>query len=270
MRWCSVAIAAVLGSCVSCGGGDGTGQVGVAPDTSSSAETTPDDVGGADTIVDSSSAETSLPDSSSDSVVDAPADVADVADVAEAEACSPPDGAGCSVFPQCGCKSGEKCDVISSSGTTGCGPAGAGGKNAHCFATDACAPGLACVGDVCLPYCTKASDCVSAGATCYSVEDSSTPPKAIPGFTVCGEKCDPVVPAAACGSVACRKTKIGTTCKWLDKCAVTGSYCKADEWCMPTATGESCHRICSPPTTICPSGQTCKTTVPDPGWLSCN
>lgn len=135
-------------------------------------------------------------------------------------ACTPTSGKVCDTFPQCGCGTGENCNVSTTAGDTKCVPAGIKGVHEKCTGTGECDKGLQCVADLCVPFCKTASDCPMSGARCKTMQAGSTTPVDVPGFDVCLAQCDPLNPAAACGS--------GTTCYFpyeddTTQCAAAGA-----------------------------------------------
>ncbi len=129
--------------------------------------------------------------------------VTDTGGTVDTGGCTVPAGLKCGVFPQCGCASGEKCDVTGSDGATTCGPDGTLGLNERCDKGGSCSRGYACIGALCRPYCVSDSDCTGAAkGVCHTVT-SGTPPKDIPGFQACFTACDPLAPAKNCGKMGC-------------------------------------------------------------------
>ena len=118
-------------------------------------------------------------------------------DVAEASACMPqPQQVACQTFPEVGCDGGN-CEVANiNTGATICTAAGTRALWNNCNGLGQCAPGTACVGGVCKPYCCSSADC--GGRVCSTVVNNGTT-LPIPGFTVCNAGCDPMNPSAICG-----------------------------------------------------------------------
>lgn len=117
--------------------------------------------------------------------------------------CAIGDGGSCALFPQCGCPSGQSCDVVDTHGATACRPAGST-PNWNACTTATCIAGSTCVvaGGVCAPLCASDSDC---GGPYHPCEPG------FPGVRVCTPLCDPVDPQSgappytACGSgVGCQ------------------------------------------------------------------
>lgn len=98
----------------------------------------------------------------------------------------------CGLAPQCGCGPQATCDVdypTHSDGTTVCVTSvGTAGIGSTCTATFNCAPGLACWGGVCRPYCsTVGLDCgINGTGQC---EQEYNGAQAIPNATVCEINC---------------------------------------------------------------------------------
>jgi len=137
--------------------------------------------------------------------------------------CTPTSGKVCDTFPQCGCASGQNCNVSSTAGATKCVPAGAKGTHEKCTGSGECDKGLQCVANLCVPFCKTDTDCPMANARCRTGQytpTGSTTPADVPGFDLCLAQCEPTSPAAACGA--------GTTCFFpysddTTECAAAGS-----------------------------------------------
>jgi hypothetical protein len=98
----------------------------------------------------------------------------------------------CGLAPQCGCDSQSTCDVdypTHADGTVQCVQSTSGaGIGSYCATTSGCAPGLACWGSVCRPYC--ATPGLSCGnALLDNCEQWYESQQAIPNATVCEIDC---------------------------------------------------------------------------------
>ncbi len=129
--------------------------------------------------------------------------------------CTPPVSGTCDTFPQCGCNPGERCDVVNTTGETGCVGDGTVEPFKACAAGTPCKAGSACVGNVCKPFCSVKTDC--SGGNCIQVlSDPGGQGTPIPGFMVCTAACSLVNPVAICGTQAgCypdTETPTGTDC----------------------------------------------------------
>jgi hypothetical protein len=108
----------------------------------------------------------------------------------------------CDLYPQCGCQTGEKCTLDSSSNNE-CVSAGSTQPGGICTADTDCAAGGICLGRTasegqCLAYCDPTTQAGCTGTTSYCVElvDSSQIP--IPGAGVCTFTCLPHNPTSGC------------------------------------------------------------------------
>lgn len=112
----------------------------------------------------------------------------------DASSCTSPSGKGpCDTIPQCGCTSGQNCDVTGTDGTTACVSAGTVSPWYGCSGVGQCQTGYTCVVGVCHPFCEDAtSTCPGTDATCSQATIGST---AVPGYFVCSRTCSPVDPS---------------------------------------------------------------------------
>lgn len=115
-------------------------------------------------------------------------------------------GAGdeCAVDPQCGCDTGETCDVIDrETGKAACIAAGTKALGATCVTPTQCAQGLTCVDDVCRPLCAKnKTTCTGENlGVCKTFQDSSG--KVVEAANICTITCDLATPGAVCGENNC-------------------------------------------------------------------
>lgn len=141
--------------------------------------------------------------------------------------CTPTSGKVCDTFPQCGCASGQNCNVATVDGATKCYAVGSKGTHEQCTGNGECDKGLQCVAGVCVPFCTTDSDCPISGARCRTgqyVPTGSSTAVDVPGFDICLAQCDPVSPAKTCGP--------NTTCFFpysddTTQCAAAGSSTSA-------------------------------------------
>lgn len=114
--------------------------------------------------------------------------------------CCPPAGAyhsSCDPAPQCGCKDGEKCDVVGNDGQTSCVKAGAVPELGECEGESDCMVGYVCTGSGCRRYCDGPDDrsCTPNGA-CRPVAIVGLN---APGAFICSHLCDPTSPGTANG-----------------------------------------------------------------------
>ena len=126
---------------------------------------------------------------------------------------SPPDSAPdangcttqpCTLWPQCGCPTGQSCDINPStlSGNV-CRAVNSPGRVTNtCGSFSECDVGYVCIGDGtndnCHQYCVSNSDCPGPRGQCViQLTDNSTPPKPIPGAVTCSSNCDPSTASAS-------------------------------------------------------------------------
>jgi hypothetical protein len=181
-------------------------------------------------------------DSPEDSSVDGATDAAPDADAAS---CNPPDAGGvCSVFPQCGCASGQTCAFEPPLGATACVATGNAPSWSACGGPGTCQAGAVCElgspgvdGGVCYPYCLSASDCAGQGVCVPLVVASGGTQVPIPGAFGCSASCDPMKPGGVCGAgLGCHfVTGWGTTsCSAVGNLAA-GASCSSGLSCVPGA-----------------------------------
>lgn len=167
--------------------------------------------------------------------------------------CCPPAGAYhsvCDPAPQCGCKDGEKCDVVSAEGQTSCGPTGTVPEGGACSANSDCMFGDVCTMAGCRLYCAGQGDprCSPHGACKpFAIQQSSTP-----GAFYCSHTCDPTSPGSASGPFeACDS---GQRC---EPAADGNSDCLPD---VGTGRqGASCDKSGTPDAQACAPGFVCLT-----------
>jgi len=191
--------------------------------------------------------------------------------------CTPPVGKICGIIPQCGCKSGENCDVTGIDGTTSCVAAGTKGLNAACKALGECSKGLTCIGDLCRPFCASTADCTGATAgACNNVQAKDSTGKTIdvPGLKVCFIACDPLNPSKTCGTAGCGFLSSGeTSCVSAGtKTGAGGCSSTTPNACAPGYTCVSptdCRRWCRVGFPgDCPTGKSCQSfSPPAPTYL---
>ncbi|MCL2822461.1 MAG: hypothetical protein FWD57_00550 [Polyangiaceae bacterium] len=153
--------------------------------------------------------------------------------------CTTPLKPPCDVFPQCGCESGQACDVYDNSGATDCYPS----QNKTTQVCDGylgeCVPGATCVEGSCKNFCKQDYDCPGSNpGQCYQFVTTSG--GIIPGLKVCTEHCEPWN-AYSCPS--------GMGCQTFSGLAVKpGTF-----GCLPAGPSSS---KCSD-TTLCAAGYAC-------------
>lgn len=192
--------------------------------------------------------------------------------------CTVPSGAACALSPQCGCSSGQTCDVPVASfadGKTACVSAGTRKVHEKCTTTGECARGLTCYYDVCMPLCAVAGDCAST-AVCSDVQYvEGGVAKSVPGMRVCMAQCDPMNPSRLCGAfTTCLFPSPAVTTCAAAALSTTASSCATDPFaCAPgyvcVGTGD-CKRWCRIGLAgDCPGGKACNrlSTAPKIGTI---
>jgi hypothetical protein len=175
----------------------------------------------------------------------------------------------CGLAPQCGCDSHSTCDVdypAHTDGTVHCVQSTSGaGIGSACSATAGCAPGLACWGSVCRPYCaTPGLSCNnSALDDCEQWYDSQ---QAVPNATVCEIDCK-LDDLYACGGGENGCIYINaneTDCLSVGpassvSCSAQNPYCAPGYVCL---TDNSCAQWCEVPLGNCANNLQCTSLSP--------
>jgi hypothetical protein len=170
--------------------------------------------------------------------------------------CVPPAAGECTVYPHAGCLSYEGCYVtVPATGQTECAFSSGYGPGVLCEFLNDCAPGSACVGGACKPYCSQPSNCPAAGADCFQVvyDPGSGTSQPVPCMKVCTDHCDPANPSVVCGNgVSCdvfsdQGVNPGTSLCYDSGSTNTGACSSASPACAPgwvCLTDNLCHRWC--------------------------
>jgi hypothetical protein len=125
--------------------------------------------------------------------------------VEEKPVCTPPPGSKCRVAPNCGCSETETCGIVSAAGDGICHPAGGVPRESACSAVTDCGKGMACVGTMCLPYCSTDADCDTAQCEPISLDGTQ-----VQNVGVCRRPCDPAAPECGDG-FSCEATSATRT-----------------------------------------------------------
>jgi hypothetical protein len=178
----------------------------------------------------------------------------------------------CGLSPQCGCASGQTCDVTGANGETTCLTAGTATLGRGCTRTEGCAIGLSCWGGACRPYCgTGGQACGTPGTgLCFQVTNQG---QAVPNAKICLVSCaleDPNScggtpasgPVSGCFPIGVPGADGGLTT--TTDCQETG---RSTTTCNPNATppvecapgyacinGTSCRRWCKIGSAACTCG----------------
>jgi hypothetical protein len=174
-----------------------------------------------------------------------------------------PAASTCGTYPQCGCASGQNCNVEKPDGTAQCALAGSTGSWSVCDPQQSgvngdgvCKVGASCVDGVCAPFCNVDSDCVP-GQVCGQVNsvDANGNATPIPGFKTCSSYCDPTNPTSSAGGyVGCGASVV---------CVTSGSSTSKTTYCVGPAgsgtSGQSCvnNATSSTDPTMCAPGYGC-------------
>ncbi len=171
-------------------------------------------------------------------------------------ACVPPAVGECTVYPHAGCPSYEGCYVtVPATGMTECAYSSGYGPGDLCEYLNDCAPGTACVGGACKPYCSQSSNCPTAGADCFQVvyDPGSGTSQPVPCMKVCTDQCDPANPSVVCGTGAScdvfsdQGVNPGTSLCYDSGSSNTGPCSAASPACAPgwvCLNDDLCHRWC--------------------------
>jgi hypothetical protein len=180
--------------------------------------------------------------------------------------CTPPVSGPCDTFPQCGCASGQSCDVATTSGATACYATQNVAVSSVCTSIGECVAGASCVAGGCKEFCEQDADCPDQYAECFQTyyEDANGNSQPLPGMKVCTDHCQPWDSVNTCGAgLSCEPwgplgknpgtagcvAPVGTsqtTCSETVACA-PGYACLTDnkcyEWCR--IGGNDCSGIYS-------------------------
>jgi hypothetical protein len=170
----------------------------------------------------------------------------------------------CTLAPQCGCPTGQSCDVNPTTlmGNV-CRAVNTPGRETNtCGSFSECDVGYVCIGDGtndnCHKYCTSNADCASPRGQCViQLTDNSTPPKAIPGAVTCSSDCDPSTANASaycpaswkCGLFSATYPTGSTTTYDIADCEIAGTGTE----------GASCQNGSAGDDTKCAANYTCAT-----------
>ncbi len=176
--------------------------------------------------------------------------------------------ATCDVFPQCGCKSGEKCqDLINSSNgsvSTACVPDGTVSREGACKESRECVAGTTCVDGVCRPYCNTKVDC-SGDAPCVSILTGDDGGVDVEDIKVCVTPCTPGVLGACATGTSCTNY----TDTDLQFCVLPQSPCPFEE--DGRCDDQTGARYCAAGTDkLDCAPQNCATTPPNPPGVRCD
>jgi hypothetical protein len=174
-----------------------------------------------------------------------------------------PGGGACTVSPQCGCGSGEKC-ARQNGAPESCVGVGTGGPGASCASDSDCDENDVCFVNLCTPTCTGKESCTGAHAECLSIYYGGVSQ----GYSGCATHCDPLAPRRADAShsactvgqscVGASYTKGATYCIGSTDALSAGSNCASDGECAPGATCviNTCRAYCAVGAT-CPTPESC-------------
>ncbi len=161
----------------------------------------------------------------------------------------------CTLLPQSGCRSGQKCTFSGLQGEPGCAPAGTGGDLASCNGDGDCAAGFFCARmgpsspALCRSLCHRDEDCPQSRTPQLCLITIAGDPN--PEVCTPAESCDPLAQdcndlAAACypsgagGScLPAGSRPVGAACNFITDCA-------PGEICVGTARSAACRQLCDP------------------------
>jgi hypothetical protein len=174
----------------------------------------------------------------------------------------------CGVSPQCGCPTGQTCDVLDSVGTARCIAAGDAPMGHPCDTTGECAQGLTCIFNICHAFCNDPTTTCSQPGTGACAQITTTDGVPVPNLAICRVACAPHDPMS-CGGT----TSAGTgVCRVDDKgeseCQFGGER-KENETCTPeddcgpglicarSGSSGTCKRWCRIGENDCGTGKRC-------------
>jgi hypothetical protein len=195
-------------------------------------------------------------------------DAADYRVTSESERCAPLAGNPCDVAPQCGCTSGQACQLLETgNGATECTASGSIAVGRACALNRDCVKGASCVSGLCAPYCETRADCgsvrfvdcfglfgvdgerVEGARACTLGHCNPKDPQnraGDPDFTACvaTDTCAPLSEGEVAGGTTCiaaGTVGIGARCQALTDC-VPGAYCTPWEEGGPAFCSKYCFR----------------------------
>jgi hypothetical protein len=186
--------------------------------------------------------------------VDSPPEPPDAARPdAASGSCSP-----CELVAQCGCATGQACDLGGANGTTACRPVNAdGNETSTCTDSTRCAAGYVCLGGTvgasCKRYCASDDQCAGGGGICViEVTSGGTP---IPGVKVCSPSCDPFTASGCPAGWACGAFSDSQEHRNFTWCDVPGTgtnnaactddgQCAAGYTCVNVGGATKCKKYC--------------------------
>ena len=185
--------------------------------------------------------------------------------------CVPPAAGGdCTVYPLCGCPTGQVCYPSSTTSAMACFKADNLAEGADCTDGSTCLAGLGCFGNICKRYCSSDSDCPSVGGVQNCMQTTwSSDNTSIAGVKVCERICDPAHPQSPTAPLlscptgfSCSSSTDGASYCFVAAPLATGSTCTDDVDCAIgyyCAKSGSCNRYCLS-NSDCSSGTTCRFT----------
>lgn len=174
--------------------------------------------------------------------------------------CSVPAGKECTTYPLCGCSSDQNCIPIGTSGVFGCGAAGVKGLNEPCFSANDCQRGMACIDQLCVPYCVNPSTCPNPGmSVCMKV---------VVGVSVCTLQCNLMDPKLCGPGLGCAISPDATS----THCRMAGSgvgagACTGDKFACASGYHcftNDCRKYCRVGMTADCPGTSCQTFTDHP------
>ncbi len=173
------------------------------------------------------------------------------------------------VAPQCGCAEGEQCTIVGG-GDIGCDDDGTAALGAACNASNDCAAGGLCLGNLtsgyCAQFCDQDLEC-DQGICVVQLGDGAG--GTIPGVQLCSSTCDPATAAGCPAGLGCALGQESTgPMRYFFMCfgagnlgngqACTGTAdCAPGFGCYNNGTNDACYKNCNVTTQNCTGIQTC-------------
>jgi hypothetical protein len=174
----------------------------------------------------------------------------------------------CGVDPQCGCASGQTCDVVDSNGIAKCVTAGDAPMGHPCSASADCKVGLTCLFGICHAFCSDPTKSCSVPSTGACVQIKTTEGAEVPNLAICRVACDLHDPKSCGGTTSagtgvCRVDDKGETECQSGGARNEGETCSPKDDCGPglvcanSSSASRCKRWCRVGQNDCSASKKC-------------